>query len=93
MKFSIFSSLRLRLLLLVMVTLLPLFWAIVYNAIEIKKLAVKGFEADVSRMAKLTANEQEEIMERTRQILHVVSKHPAIYSNDSMTCSSFLPHC
>lgn len=86
-RFS-FSSLRLRLLLLVTLAVIPAFGLTFYTDQEERQLAAESARADALRLARLAAAEQAQVLEGARQLLLTVSQFPALQRADLAGCQT-----
>ena len=86
-RFS-FSSLRIRLLLLVTLAVIPAFGLTFYTDQEERQLAAESARADALRLARLAAAEQAQVLEGARQLLVTVSQFPALQRADLAGCQT-----
>ena len=63
------SSLRVRLLVLVLLAIVPLLGLILYNAAERRALAADRAHTDALQIARLAASNQAQFIEQARQVL------------------------
>lgn len=83
-----FSSLRTRLLLLVLIATVPA-WGLIYStAREQRRLAVVDAKADAQQVTRLVALEEERLIEGTRQLLASLARSP-VRSGDPAACNAF----
>jgi signal transduction histidine kinase len=87
-RFS-FSSLRVRLLLLVMLAMVPSLGMIVYTAWEQRRLSTVKVQEDALRLARLIASEKKQSIEGGRQLLISLAQLPEVRRHDSRTCGAF----
>lgn len=84
------TSLRSRLASLILLTLLPLLGLTIYTYLSEKNQVVAHIRQDVLRIAQFAARDQEQLIERTRQLLLALSKLPEIVGTDSTACRNML---
>ena len=87
---SFFYSLRFRLLMLVLLAVLPAFGLALSNASEQRKLAIKQVEDDALRLAWITADHHNELIEGARQFLSSVAQIPNMQAENREVCSDLL---
>lgn len=85
-----FSSLRTRLNLLILITVIPAWGLILYNASEQRRLAISDIQQDLMRLAELTAREEEQVLQCTRQVLFALSNFLRFRDGDPATDRRFL---
>src|SRR5687767_1493464 len=79
---ALFSSLRVRLLVLVLLGGLPALGVILYTAAEQRRKAAEEIQLDALRVAKLASAGQERMIEGARQVLMIMSHLPEVRSED-----------
>ncbi len=84
------SSLRIRLLLLVLLAVLPAFGLILYSGLEQRRLAVMAIQEEALRLAQLASAEHARVIEGTRQLLITLAQVPAVTAGDSAACTALL---
>ncbi len=89
-KLFSFSSLRLRLLTLVFLSVLPVLGIFIYNAREQYERDTVALEQEAKRLTKVAASTQDQLVEKTRELLVSLSQVPQIQTRDKATCSKFL---
>ena len=89
MKRLDFSSLRVRLLLLVILASIPALLLTVNSAVEERSAAAARIQAETVQLAQLTASTQEEWIEGARQLLVSLAHLPVVRKRDSAACSRF----
>ncbi len=80
-------SLRSRLLLLVLLSMLPAFGLIVYSAMEQRTIAVAEAQQKTRELATLATAEEKSLISETRQMLSILSNTPYV------TVPELLPRC
>ena len=75
-----------RLLALVAVALLPAIAIQAYNEFDLRGARQVEVQTQALSLAKLAAEEQQQIIQGIRQVLIVLSELPAIRSKDSSAC-------
>ncbi len=85
-RFSL-SSLRARLLLLVLLAALPALGLILYTDLEQRRLAATQAQEDALRLARLAAADQAQLIQGAHQLLTALAQLPAVRNGDSDTCT------
>jgi PAS domain S-box-containing protein len=83
-----FSSLRVRLLLLVLLAVVPALGLILYTASEQRRLAAGEVQEQALRLAWIAATDQGQLTEGARQLLIALAQLPAVRGRDPAACSS-----
>src|SRR6266508_2994119 len=83
-----FSSLRFRLLLLVLLAIIPALGLMLWNAAEQRRAAALEAEASALRLAQIASINQERVIEVARELLSAVAQLPQVRKRDSQGCSS-----
>ncbi len=86
-RFS-FSSLRLRLLLLVLLAVLPALGLMLYAASVQRELAIAKVQADALGLTRLAASSQERLIEGARQLLVVAAHLHEVRGRDTAACNA-----
>ena len=73
-----FSSLRFRLILLVLLAVLPALGLILYTAVEQRRLATTEVQENALRLARFAAADQDNLIEGARQLLIALARLPEI---------------
>ncbi|MCI0521512.1 MAG: ATP-binding protein [Chloroflexi bacterium] len=89
---QLFSSLRSRLILLVLLASLPALGLTLYSGLEQRQLAVLSAEQDTQHIAYLTAVNQKMFVENTRAFLLAMSHLPALRDQDIGACQHLFSH-
>ena len=84
------SSLRSRLLLLVLLALVPALALILVTAWEHRQLAATEAEEEALRLARLAASNQERVIEGARSLLIGLGQLPDVQAHAAQTCSAQL---
>jgi len=92
MKRQPLTSLRTRLALLVFLAMLPLLGLTFFTYLVEREQVVSHIREDVLRIARFIAGDQEQLIERTRQILLALSKLPEVHDPDGRECSRVFAH-
>jgi HAMP domain-containing protein len=91
-----FSSLRFRLLLLVLLAVIPALGLTLYTASEDRQRETAAVQENVLRLAGLVALQEEQLISGTYQLLRTLAYLPAVREGDSAACSAlfadFLEH-
>ena len=82
-----FSSLRPRLLLLVLLSVLPALGLILYTALEQWQLAAARVPEQALHLTQIISSNQERLIEGARQVLVTVAKLPEVRGGKSSACS------
>ena len=90
MKRVSLSSLRVRLLFLVLLALLPALGLTVYTGVEHRRLAARDASKDALRIAQLAAVDQRALIERGRQLLLSLTHLSVVQNLDVPACNTFL---
>jgi serine phosphatase RsbU (regulator of sigma subunit) len=85
-----FSSLRVRLLAVVLLSVGPALVLTVFNAAGQRRIALEETQSRALRVARSAATKQRELIESTRQLLMVLSRVPDLRGHDSLVASRFL---
>lgn len=84
------SSLRFRLVVLVVLGVLPALALILYTAAEQRRLAATGIQQNALRIARLASAGQERMIEGARQLLVMMTRLPVIRGDDPAAASAIL---
>jgi signal transduction histidine kinase len=90
MKLSSLRSLRVRLLLIVLLAVIPALGAIAYTASEQRRIAVVQVQRNAMQLAEFLANEEEQILQGTRQLLIAMAKFIQKENTSPSECNAFL---
>ena len=82
------SSLRVRLVLLVVVATVPALGLMLWNAAEQRRAAALETEASALRLARVASSNQERVIEVARGLLSAVAQLPQVRNRDSQSCSA-----
>ena len=85
-----FSTLRSRLLLLVMLALLPAAAAIIDAGFEQRRLATADAQENAKRLVRLAAKDHAQLISEGRQLLSTLVQVPQVRDASAGTCSDFL---
>ncbi len=88
MSLALFSSLRSRLLLLVLLAGLPSLGLILYSGLEERHYAGDLAKDGALRLARLTAVEEEQLVTATRQLLMTLIQVPAVRQHNTAECNA-----
>jgi len=86
-RFSV-SSLRVRLLLVVLLATLPAFGLILYSTLEQRRLAARDAHAGALRLARIAAESHKDLIETGHHLLVVLAALPEVRGDDPATCSA-----
>ena len=90
MKFPSFSSLRVRMASVILLAVLPMLGLTLYTYLEQRKLVKAHIQDDIHRIVSFIANDQEQLLDRTRQFLFVLVRLPEMREADSTSCRALL---
>ncbi len=86
-RFS-FSSLRVRLLLLVLLAVVPALGLIIYTGAETRRTASMEAQANALRLAQSVSSTQDDLFEGARQLLIALAQLPEVRKRDSKACNT-----
>jgi hypothetical protein len=89
MSRSPFSSLRMRLVILILIAVVPALGLMLYNTAEQEQLDAAAVQKDLSRLATLYAREERQLLEGSRQVLITLAAFLVLHHEDSQACSAF----
>ncbi|RCJ15922.1 hypothetical protein A6S26_06400 [Nostoc sp. ATCC 43529] len=84
------STLRIRLVLLVLLAVVPALGLILHTASEQRRTATAEAREQALRLARLAANNQKQVVEGTRQLLMILAQLPVIRQQNSAECNQLL---
>jgi signal transduction histidine kinase len=84
-----FSSLRFRLLVLVLLSVIPTLGLAVYTNVELRRLAAADVKREALGLARIAASDQGDSIRATRQLLFTISQLPEAHGGDPDACSAF----
>ncbi|AFY36455.1 ATP-binding protein [Calothrix sp. PCC 7507] len=88
---SIFlSSLRTRLVFLVLLAVVPALGLIIYSASEQRRTATVEAQQNTLQLVRLAANNQRQVVESTRQLLTILAQLPIVRQGNSPECDRLL---
>lgn len=90
MRWLRFKNLRVRLVLLVLIAIIPALGLAIYNLAQQLKRASSIAEQEVLHFVRIVDDDYSRLIEKTRQLLMVLSHVPAMRGEDPAACSSFL---
>jgi signal transduction histidine kinase len=90
MKGFALSSLRFRLMLLVLLAAVPASGLMLYAAVEDRQRETNLLEADTLRLVESISAEEKQLILGTRQLLILLAELPQIRDGDPSACSAFL---
>jgi PAS domain S-box-containing protein len=82
------TSLRIRLVALVLIALVPLFILTFLNAASQRDYAIKAAQERATLLAQSVASEQERMIEGSRQLLLGLSRYPVLLQADRQRCNA-----
>ena len=90
-RFS-FSSLRVRLILLVLLAIIPTVALTLYTGWKEQQTAAAAAQQDVMRLAMLASADQDLLAESTHQLLVGLARLPEVHQGDPATCSALFAY-
>lgn len=84
------STIRIRLILIAILAVLPVFAVTVYVGLEQRREAIDRAQERALSVARVAASDQERLLEGTRQLLMAISHFPAVQDYDSEECGKLL---
>ncbi|MBI3547065.1 MAG: EAL domain-containing protein [Gammaproteobacteria bacterium] len=90
MKSSALSSLRARLLVLVLLAAIPALAMIVHTGLEQRKQAQAMVVSRAQQIVDLASKNQQQLIQETRQLMMVLAQVPPIRNGDGSVCGNFL---
>src|SRR3989338_5731481 len=85
-----FSSLRVRLILLVLLAVIPALGLILYTAAEQRRSAIVEAQVSALRLARSVSSSQDDLIEGARQLLISLAQMPFVKTDDPEICNSVL---
>ena len=82
-----FSSLRFRLILLVLLAVIPALGLTFYTGLEQRRHAAEHVQSEAMQLARRVSAEHERLIEGTRQFLYMLAQLPQVLECDKSTCS------
>lgn len=86
----LFSSLRFRLILLVLLAMLPAIILILHAGFEGRKIAAAQAREDTQRLLELASMQQSRVIKQTHGLLVALSENPLCHSDEMGQCSAYL---
>jgi signal transduction histidine kinase/PAS domain-containing protein len=83
------SSLRFRLLLLVLLAVVPALGLTLYTYTELRRLTASEGRREALRLTRIAASDQEDTIKDTRQLLFALAQLPQVHGTDPAACSEF----
>ncbi|MBI4786433.1 MAG: diguanylate cyclase [Chloroflexi bacterium] len=87
---SLRSTLRVRLMLLVLIAILPVFGLTLYGDLEQRRQAIADIQHKAERALQLTVTKQGELIHSTRQLLMLLAQLPQVRERDARACHAVL---
>lgn len=85
-----FANLRVRLVLLILLAVLPALGLIIYTALEQRQQAIEAAKEVALRAVRMAVNNQDHLLDSTRQLLVTLSQLKEIQSHDAAGCQSIM---
>ena len=86
-----FSSLRGRLLLLIVLATVPALGLTLYTNLEERQRTVAQVQADALRLARVVSADHERLVEGARHLLVALARLPAVRDGDAAACTALFP--
>src|SRR5439155_9854498 len=83
-----FANLRVRLTLVILLAVLPALGLIIYTAIEQRRQGMETAKEGALRVVRMAANNQDQLLEGTRQLLVTLAQFREIQSQNAAACQS-----
>lgn len=90
MKRFSFSSLRSRLILLVLLAMVPALGLELYTTSEQRRLEIKQVQSETKVLTQLAASDQEQLIEGVRQLLIAIAQLPQVRNQDPVACNQLM---
>ena len=87
---NLFSSVRSRLILLILAAVLPAFGLILYSARKHHELTANQVKLSASMAARVIASEQDRVLDNAHQFLVTLARLPQVRGNDRNACHRIL---
>src|ERR1043166_505289 len=87
----LFTSLRARLLILVLLIVLPILGMIAYTAVGLRRVAYEHMQKDISKLAGLIALDDEQLVKEARPVVEALAALPEVRRGDVTACNELLP--
>ena len=87
---TIFSSLRARLVLLILTAVVPAFGLTLYSAVKHRRSTASQVKQNALVAARVIASEQDRVLENAHQFLVTLARVPQIRGNDKAACRKIL---
>jgi two-component sensor histidine kinase/HAMP domain-containing protein len=84
------SSIRVRILLLILLAFIPALLLILYNAREQRREDIQEAQVQALSIVSLASSRQNQLIDDTHQLLSFLSLRPAIQTGDGPACSAYL---
>src|SRR5437867_8806849 len=84
---TVLSSLRVRLILLVLLAVLPALGLIVYSAVEQRRLGTEAAKSEAIRIVRVVASMNERMIEGARQLLTTLSQIDSVRNRSTDECA------
>lgn len=84
------STMRVRVLAVVLLTMLPAFALIIFNAVDERTRAVEFTRQGALSTVRLIAAEQSQLMANTRQLMEVIANSEQLTGADTAACENYL---
>ena len=85
-KLPVLARIRVRLLLLVSLAVIPALGVVIYTAVEQRREGLKHARDETLRLVRTAANNHDQSIESTRQLLLALADMPAVRRHDSNAC-------
>ena len=89
---SFWSSLRLRLIVLVLIAVLPALGLVIYTAVEQRRQGVEKAKTEALSLVRMAAINQDQYLEAARQLLVTLSQLREVRAQDRVACRGLFPN-
>jgi signal transduction histidine kinase len=90
MRLASFCDLRVRIASVIILAVLPMLGLTLYSYLEERKMVMAHIRDDLQRIVSLIANDQEHLLDSTRQLLLALARVPEMRESDSASCRALL---
>lgn len=87
MTYSVFRSIRTKLFLLVLISVVPALGIILHSGLKIQQKDIGQSENDALRVVQMLANDLDRAVESTRQFLMALARFPDVQKQDAESCN------
>ena len=84
---SLYTSLRARLILLVLLALIPAFILVLYGDFQQRRLETHAVQDNALRLARTVASDQSQVLDAAHQLLAALAQLPQLHARDTAACN------